>query len=187
MRPLRLPPRLTTIACPHSRLSMRFASRHIESVFGQARYFSCTTTKMAATTSMQKANRLRAAFVENKGPSYGIWQMYPNTNVSRALARANPDWIMVDCEHGNIDDAAMHEAIPAIAACGVSPLVRLPDTQAWMIKREWAQDHPVVVFIVVACCKRELKLTLLVRLRSAGCWCTWGEIETPWLLTLVWC
>lgn len=90
---------------------------------------------MVDTTSMQKSNRLRTAFVENKGPSYGIWQMFPGSNVSRALARANPDWIMVDCEHGNIDDAAMHEAVPAIAACGVSPLVRIPDLQSWMIKR----------------------------------------------------
>ena len=33
-------------------------------------------------------------------------------------------------------DAAMHEAVPAIAALGVSPIVRLPDVQPWMIKRE---------------------------------------------------
>lgn len=33
-------------------------------------------------------------------------------------------------------DAAMHEAVPAIASCGVSPLVRIPDMQGWMIKRE---------------------------------------------------
>lgn len=32
-------------------------------------------------------------------------------------------------------DAAMHEAVPAIAACGVSPIVRIPDFQSWMIKR----------------------------------------------------
>lgn len=31
----------------------------------------------AATTSMQKSNRLRTAFVENKGPSYGIWVLLP--------------------------------------------------------------------------------------------------------------
>lgn len=89
-----------------------------------------------ATTAMQKANRLRTAFSENKGPSYGIWQMLPGTNISRALARSDPDWIMVDCEHGNIDDAAMHEAVPAIAASGVSPCVRIPDLQSWMIKSE---------------------------------------------------
>lgn len=32
-------------------------------------------------------------------------------------------------------DAAMHDAVPAIAACGVSPIVRVPDMQGWMIKR----------------------------------------------------
>lgn len=30
----------------------------------------------------------------------------------------------------------MHEAVPAIAACGVSPLVRIPDMQSWMVKRK---------------------------------------------------
>ncbi|KAI1397550.1 Pyruvate/Phosphoenolpyruvate kinase-like domain-containing protein [Hypoxylon fuscum] len=65
----------------------------------------------------------------------GVWQTLPGQNVSRILARAGVDWVMVDCEHGNIDDAAMHEAVPAIASCGVSPLVRIPDMQGWMIKR----------------------------------------------------
>jgi len=29
----------------------------------------------------------------------------------------------------------MHEAVPAIAACGVSPIVRIPDNQGYMVKR----------------------------------------------------
>jgi 4-hydroxy-2-oxoheptanedioate aldolase len=33
-------------------------------------------------------------------------------------------------------DGAMHDAVPAIAALGVTPLVRLPDVQSWMVKRE---------------------------------------------------
>ena len=70
------------------------------------------------------------------GASMGLWQTLPGANISRILARSGVDWVMVDCEHGNIDDAAMHEAVPAIAACGVSPIVRLPDMQGWMIKRE---------------------------------------------------
>ncbi|KAI6713144.1 hypothetical protein JHW43_004316 [Diplocarpon mali] len=146
-------------------------------------------------TTMQKANRLRVAFEEAKGPSLGCWQMIPGSNVSRALARTG--------EHGNMDgrsmgsstsrsglstgfaswvsatshglamasrrpawnlshrevfqsqigrdlvsptltrmiltdslsDAAMHEAVPAIAACGVSPIVRIPDNQGFMVKR----------------------------------------------------
>lgn len=31
-------------------------------------------------------------------------------------------------------DGEMHDAVPAIAAVGASPLVRIADTQPWMIK-----------------------------------------------------
>jgi 4-hydroxy-2-oxoheptanedioate aldolase len=34
-----------------------------------------------------------------------------------------------------LPDAAMHEAVPAITSYGVSPIVRVPDFQSWMIKR----------------------------------------------------
>ncbi|KAI0022434.1 Phosphoenolpyruvate/pyruvate domain-containing protein [Xylariomycetidae sp. FL0641] len=78
---------------------------------------------------------LKSAFAKNGSASMGLWQTLPGQNVSRILARAGVDWVMVDCEHGNIDDAAMHEAVPAIASCGVSPLVRIPDMQGWMVKR----------------------------------------------------
>lgn len=30
----------------------------------------------------------------------------------------------------------MHEAVPAIAALGVSPIVRIPGMEPWMVKRE---------------------------------------------------
>ena len=32
---------------------------------------------------------------------------------------------MVDCEHGNISDDSMHDAVAAIAALDVSPFVRI--------------------------------------------------------------
>lgn len=35
-------------------------------------------------------------------------------------------------------DKSMHEAVSAIAAVGVSPIVRIPDMQSWMIKRKLA-------------------------------------------------
>ncbi|KAI2628305.1 HpcH/HpaI aldolase/citrate lyase family protein [Xylaria nigripes] len=79
---------------------------------------------------------LKAVFAKSDRASMGVWQTLPGQNVSRILARTpGVDWVMVDCEHGNIDDAAMHEAVPAIASCGVSPIVRVPDMQGWMIKR----------------------------------------------------
>jgi 4-hydroxy-2-oxoheptanedioate aldolase len=83
---------------------------------------------------MEACNRVKTTFREGK-VSMGMWQMLPGANVSRILARTGVDWVLVDCEHGNIDDGAMHDAVPAIAALGVSPLVRIPDQQSWMVKR----------------------------------------------------
>ncbi|KAF5632947.1 zinc-binding protein [Fusarium tjaetaba] len=78
--------------------------------------------------------------------AFGAWQMLPGANVSRVLARSGVDWVLVDCEHGNLDDGAMHDAVPAIAALGVSPIVRLPDMQGWMVKRALDSGaHGIVV------------------------------------------
>lgn len=51
---------------------------------------------------MQACNKLKRAFDEGR-QSMGLWQMLPGANVSRLLARAGVDWVLVDCEHGNID------------------------------------------------------------------------------------
>ncbi len=40
---------------------------------------------------------------EAKGASMGVWQTLPGSNLSRTMARCGFDWIVVDCEHGNID------------------------------------------------------------------------------------
>ncbi|KAK3301097.1 Pyruvate/Phosphoenolpyruvate kinase-like domain-containing protein [Chaetomium fimeti] len=90
---------------------------------------------MDASPKMLRSNRLKQVFDEGKRPAWGFWQVLPGANMSRLLARSGVDWVIVDCEHGNIDDGAMHDAVPAIAAEGVSPIVRLPDTQPWMVKR----------------------------------------------------
>ncbi len=48
--------------------------------------------------------RLKAAFDKGEGASMGLWQCLPGANVSRTLARTpGIDWVMVDCEHGNLD------------------------------------------------------------------------------------
>lgn len=47
----------------------------------------------------------------------------------------NEQGIIIDCEHGNIDDNAMHSATAAISSMGVSPLVRLRMSHPDLIKR----------------------------------------------------
>ncbi|KAG8421666.1 hypothetical protein J3458_003524 [Metarhizium acridum] len=102
-------------------------------------------TLLQRTYTMEARNRLKTAFAQGK-QSMGMWQMIPGANISRLLARSGVDWVMVDCEHGNIDDGAMHDAVPAIAALGVTPLVRLPDVQSWMVKRALdAGAHGILV------------------------------------------
>jgi len=94
---------------------------------------------------MQAANRLSNALLKG-GPSFGAWQMLPGANLSRILARTSPDWICVDCEHGNISDEAMHESVAAIAACNVSPIVRITHNEDWLVKRALdAGAHGVLV------------------------------------------
>lgn len=58
-----------------------------------------------ALSSMQASNWLKRSFLEGK-QTYGAWQMLPGANISRTLARSGVDWVLVDCEHGNIDGAS---------------------------------------------------------------------------------
>lgn len=59
---------------------------------------------------MQAASRVKTALTAGK-QTHGLWQMLPGANVSRMLAGTGADWVMVDCEHGNIDGmlASAHE------------------------------------------------------------------------------
>ncbi|KIW47400.1 uncharacterized protein PV06_00098 [Exophiala oligosperma] len=125
---------------------------------------------------MDNANTLRKTLNTGSGVSYGAWQMLPGTHLSRAIARAGFDWVCIDCEHGNIAgklapisllrplsrythekeadrrtllqylDDAMHESIHAVASVGVSPVVRIPANEGWMVKRALdAGAHGIIV------------------------------------------
>ncbi|KAF5710450.1 2,4-dihydroxyhept-2-ene-1,7-dioic acid aldolase [Fusarium globosum] len=85
---------------------------------------------------MASGNFFKAALDKGAGPSLGYWQMMPSTNISRMLAQTpGCDWVLIDCEHGDLDDRDMRQCIPAVAAAGASPIVRIPSTEPWLIKR----------------------------------------------------
>ena len=65
------------------------------------------TSNMAAI--MNKANKLRTALHSGNGLSLGAWQMLPGSHLSRTIARCGFDWVLVDCEHGNI--AGKHQRL----------------------------------------------------------------------------
>ena len=65
-------------------------------------YLSPSSPAANSANIMQGSSRVRTALQEGR-QSMGMWQMIPNTNVSRLLAGTGVDWVCVDCEHGNID------------------------------------------------------------------------------------
>lgn len=43
--------------------------------------------------------------------------------------------MLVDTEHGDIDDKDMYHAVGAVSTSGASPIVRVAGSEHWMIKR----------------------------------------------------
>ncbi|KAF9036039.1 Phosphoenolpyruvate/pyruvate domain-containing protein [Hymenopellis radicata] len=76
-----------------------------------------------------------AAARNPRKPVVGSWLMLPGASLARMVAQMGYDFVIVDCEHGDIADAAMHSSVGAIAAQGVSPIVRIPAPENWLVKR----------------------------------------------------
>ncbi|KAK2126246.1 Pyruvate/Phosphoenolpyruvate kinase-like domain-containing protein [Fusarium oxysporum II5] len=76
---------------------------------------------------MGSGNFFKTALDKGAGPSLGYWQMMPSTNISRMLAQTpGCDWVLIDCEHGDLDDRDMRQCVPAVAAAGASPIILVP-------------------------------------------------------------
>ncbi|KKY25282.1 putative aldolase citrate lyase family protein [Phaeomoniella chlamydospora] len=92
---------------------------------------------MAAETGTGKT-RFRTKLEQAKAgvaPCIGQWIEFPGYNIAKVIAGLGNDWVLIDCEHGNIDDQEMYHSISAIVHGGSSPIVRIPGTEPWMIKR----------------------------------------------------
>lgn len=76
-----------------------FRPSHLHTIHQHPRAVST----MDPSTKMARSNRLQQVLAEATRPAMGFWQMLPGANISRILARSGADWILVDCEHGNID------------------------------------------------------------------------------------
>ncbi|KAG7048219.1 HpcH/HpaI aldolase/citrate lyase family protein [Colletotrichum scovillei] len=55
-----------------------------------------------------------------KGPSIGQWLEFPGYSLARTVAPLGEDWVLIDTEHGNIDDSQMYlqeQAEAIVRAC----------------------------------------------------------------------
>ncbi|CAH0055924.1 unnamed protein product [Clonostachys solani] len=93
--------------------------------------------------------RLRESLERAKarqGPSVGQWLEFPGYTLAKTVASLGEDWVLIDCEHGNIDDNDMYLQVGAISSSGVSPIVRIAGSESWMIKRVLdAGAHAIMV------------------------------------------
>ncbi|KAL4811145.1 Pyruvate/Phosphoenolpyruvate kinase-like domain-containing protein [Aspergillus unguis] len=81
-----------------------------------------------------------------QAPSVGQWLEFPGYHLAQTVAALGEDWVLIDCEHGAIDDTQMALQIAAIAAAGVSPIVRIPASEPYMMKRALdAGAHGIMV------------------------------------------
>ncbi|RKK88453.1 hypothetical protein BFJ69_g308 [Fusarium oxysporum] len=80
------------------------------------------------------------------GPSLGQWLALPGHALAKTIAPLGEDWVLIDCEHGHIDDYNMYLQISAISSSGVSPVVRIAAGEPWMVKRALdAGAHAIMV------------------------------------------
>ncbi|KAI9735004.1 MAG: hypothetical protein M1834_002087 [Cirrosporium novae-zelandiae] len=93
-------------------------------------------------------------------PSVGQWMEFPGYTLARTVAELGEDWVLIDCEHGNISDDSMYHSCNAIASAGASPIVRIPASEPWLIKR--ALDCGAHG-IMVPMCETKAQAELIVR------------------------
>jgi 2-keto-3-deoxy-L-rhamnonate aldolase RhmA len=82
-----------------------------------------------------RANRLRSLLAAGK-PAYGTMiQEFSSTVVPILLADAGFDFVFIDMEHGPFSLESATELIRVLRLTGLTPLVRVPDTEYHLIAR----------------------------------------------------
>ncbi|KAF8922124.1 Phosphoenolpyruvate/pyruvate domain-containing protein [Mucidula mucida] len=97
-------------------------------------------------------------------PAAGAWLTLPSTAIARTIANTqNISWVLIDGEHGLINETHFYDLANAIASSGASPIIRVPAEESWLIKRALdtgahglmvpMANSPEIVRKVVEACK----------------------------------
>ncbi|KLO09963.1 Phosphoenolpyruvate/pyruvate domain-containing protein [Schizopora paradoxa] len=95
---------------------------------------------MPMLTPLRNILYAAASSSKAKKPAFGIWNTIASVPVVTTMARTpGISWIVIDAEHGQLNDTHIftHSALISAAGGGnaVSPLVRIPVAEAWWVKR----------------------------------------------------
>lgn len=97
---------------------------------------SSSTTYPTPQTTEIANSRLRV-LNKLKNDEYPLmtFMAIPSLRQAQIVALTGLDGVIIDCEHGHIADDAMHNSVAAIAALGVSPIIRVRGTSHDILKR----------------------------------------------------
>lgn len=82
------------------------------------------------------ANPLKELLASHR-PAIGTWLTFASPAVAELLALQEPDWLLVDTEHGAINEETLEDMVRAIraASASVTPLVRVAANDVALIKK----------------------------------------------------
>ncbi|EON95640.1 putative -dihydroxyhept-2-ene- -dioic acid aldolase protein [Phaeoacremonium minimum UCRPA7] len=90
---------------------------------------------------MSFTTAVRTSF-EKKETAWGFWLTFPSAGVAKVILRSaatSPtgpfSWVLIDAEHGLISDKDYYELCNAVASEGATPIIRVPWSEEWLIKR----------------------------------------------------
>lgn len=81
---------------------------------------------------MSSVNRVKELWAENRA-AFGAWCGVPGAFGVELLAGAGFDFVVIDRQHGLIGFDAMVEMIRAAERIEATPIVRVPQNEAWMV------------------------------------------------------
>ncbi len=68
-------------------------------------------------------------------PTVGNWVGLPSPSVVEILVRFGMDWLVLDTEHGPYGEEMLEDMMRAMRGSGVTPIIRVPDTDPAIIKK----------------------------------------------------
>jgi len=87
--------------------------------------------------------------LHNKTLTIGSWITLGHTSIAEIMAKAGFDWLTIDLEHSAITFEQTQQLIQIIDLAGVTPLVRVGENSAYLIKRVMDSGaHGVIVPMV---------------------------------------
>ncbi|TFK43299.1 Pyruvate/Phosphoenolpyruvate kinase-like domain-containing protein [Crucibulum laeve] len=110
-------------------------SRLFSQISGYGDVSNVSTNRKSDTGGLLGLPKIMKEAKKAGKPVLGSWLMFPGASLARMVAQMEYDFILVDCEHGDIADAEMHVSVGAIASNGASPFVRIAAPENYFVKR----------------------------------------------------